>query len=127
MTVATAKVSALVALLVATIAACAPGGPGGTTLEAGPERATVIGTLGGERAAGGSPCIWLLTDRSERVQVAWPDGWSFDAEPAVLIEADGKVVAREGDAVKVEGAWSQAGGSLCGAGRQLQADQVTHP
>ena len=61
--------------------------------EAGPERATVVGTLRGEQLAGGTPCIWLLTNGGERVMVAWPDGWSFDAPPATLIDSDGNAVA----------------------------------
>jgi hypothetical protein len=105
--------------------ACSAGGPEGTTREAGPERATVVGSLGGERLASGTPCVWLLTNGGERVNVAWPDGWSFDAPPATLIDASDNTVAHEGDVLTVEGAWSQAGGSLCGPGRQLQADRVT--
>ena len=119
-----ARVRLSLTLALLALTACGPTPPG-THGTSGPELGTVTGTLQGARTEGSSPCIWLVAQDGDRVLIAWPDGWTFDAEPAVVADAQGVVIGREGDVLTITGTWSQAGESVCDGGRQLHADEVS--
>lgn len=61
------------------------------------------GTLEGGRTDRGEYCVWVRT-RQRAVPVVWPAGFHARLDPLELLNAEGKVVAREGDWISVAGA-----------------------
>jgi hypothetical protein len=60
------------------------------------------GTIHGDRWA--EPHVWVDVDGRAREEIIWPAGYSARFMPSLLLlDADGTVVAREGDRVSLDG------------------------
>ena len=118
------KAGIVLAFVAILASGCAPS-PDGTTDQVGPERASIQGMLEGRRGVPPGPCVWIHTVDGRDIEVAWPDRWSYDDDPPVVMDAAGAVVASAGDTLEIEGTWAQAGASVCDMGRQLDATTIT--
>jgi hypothetical protein len=70
-------------------------------------------------------CLWLETASGRRVDVIFPDGWDARFHPLELVDATGRVVARDGDLLRVTGEIGPGGGeSACTSGPPFPASSV---
>lgn len=54
--------------------------------------------------------VWLETGDGSTLQVIWPYGFRARFSPLELLNADGEVIAREGDFIKLGGGYRPADG-----------------
>jgi hypothetical protein len=77
------------------------------------EEAAIVGRLGGSPDDGG--CLWL--ERGEhRSAVLWPPGSQARFDPPQLLDAEGRVVASEGDTIVGGGGSYEETLERCGLG-----------
>jgi hypothetical protein len=69
-------------------------------------------------------CEWLEDDNGNRTFVIYPTGWDVAYEPLRLLDGGGRVIAREGDKIRVTGRADDFGVSLCAPGKPLSAETV---
>lgn len=117
-----ADVPAVILLMAfVSLSACSPPG---VTVSTGPRETSITGRLGGESRADAS-CAWIETNAGERVEVIYPNGWHVEFDPVALFNAAGRRVAAEGDAIRVEGYFSDVGASVCTPQRSFNATRVS--
>ena len=83
---------------------------------------SITGTLGGDAQLEGG-CAWISTPE-ERFEVLYPAGYSVQFEPLLLVDADGGVIAEEGDTLTVEGTRDTGAASICQVGAIWRATAV---
>ena len=90
-------------------------------------RALFVGTFVGDEETG---CVWLLPEQQDakdydpvRVAVVWPAGFSARTNPLRLYDAKGRLVAREGEPLRLGGGLVPAAGfeglGRCGLGESV--------
>ena len=69
-----------------------------------PKDAKIIATLSGDQNLDGG-CVWLRQGQID-LNVLWPPGFTAEFNPLRIIDADGIVVAQDGDRVEVTGSFA---------------------
>ena len=92
--------------------------------------ALFVGTFEGDAESG---CVWLLPEQQDRksydpvrVAVVWPAGFSARTNPLRLYDAEGQLVATEGDPLRLGGGFVPATG-FEGLGRCQLGESVWGP
>ena len=86
------------ALLAPALSGCIPG----AEVVEGPAPAVLTGRLEGV-IEGADECAWLTDAKGRRTSVFYPPGWEVRFNPLRLLDDAGRVVAREGDVLRVRG------------------------
>lgn len=104
-----------------TLAGCSPPG---ITVSTGPRETTIAGRFGGE-PRGGAGCAWIETSASERIEVAYPNGWRVEFDPLALYDDAGREQAKGGDTLIIDGYYQEVGASICQPQRMFVATDVS--
>ena len=115
------RVLPLTALAVVTLSCV-----GGTTVTSTHTMGSMTGRLVGGLSPGGDDvdCLWLEDPAGRRTSIFWPDRWDEAFDPPRLLDAQGHVVARQGDVLTVIGPIDFVGDSICSPGRIFVAERV---
>ena len=79
--------------------------------------AALEGVVQGSATADGG-CVWLQTDLGDRDPIAWPAGFSARFDPIRIYDGTGRVVARQGQHIRVGGGNESAVGLRCMFGHE---------
>jgi hypothetical protein len=106
--------------------AVAGGGNGGYTVTTTTVTGTIVGRLAGGVSSGPEhvDCSWLETEMGQRDEIMFLDGSDVLFRPLRLVDGAGRVVAREGNTLRVTVITDGVGAPLCSAGGPLPATSV---
>lgn len=98
----------------------------GNTATSTPLLRTISGRLGSGSSSGPEhvDCEWVITDRGEKVEVIFPDGWRVEFHPLRVIDTKGNIFATAGDRLQVLASVGGIGSSLCTDGYPVPAISV---
>ena len=103
------------------LAAC---GRGGRTVEQSHPMVEFIGILQAGHSPEGFDCAWLVSASGDRLEVFYPDGWNVLFRPVRVLDATGRVIAQDGDLIRVAGPGDAIGESACTENVPLPATSV---
>jgi hypothetical protein len=83
---------------------------------------TVTGTLAGERTQE-RECVWLIDLAGTKFDLVLPTGWSVAYGPIRLTDPSGRILAEDGDALRVSGP-TVFGESMCSSGTPFIVEHI---
>lgn len=89
----------------------------------GPAPVTVTGVADGA-LINQAECAWITLPSGERLDVAYPVGWTWRVGPLQVEDPSGRIVIRAGDVVTLRGVFGETGESVCGVGDLFDARAV---
>lgn len=116
-----ARLAISLLVVLGTLAGCTPPG---ITVSTGPQVTTITGRLAGQ-PRGDAGCAWLETGGTQRIEVAYPNGWHIEFDPLTLYDEAGRQRAKGGDTLTVRGYFEEVGASVCQPQRMFAATEVT--